>query len=92
MNITWPIIRYARCYMESSMQCLDSSRINPIFQYFSHADIPKVQVEGHHWSVVNQTEKWTIYIELITSAKGSCELRIKLKQSEREVGLVKSNN
>lgn len=91
MYITWPIIRYARCYMESSMQCLDSTRSIPIFQYFSHDDVPKVQVEGHHWSVVNQTETWSTQVELLTSVKGSCELRIKLKHPDGEVGLVSTD-
>ncbi len=88
MKIIWPVIRYARCYTDSSKQCMDAERRVAIFQYFSHLETQRAQSFGNYWSAINQTAEWNMIIEITTSSKGSCELNIRLKHDQTEIVLV----
>lgn len=64
MLISWSINRYARCYSDSSKQCLDFDQRKSIFQYFAHLDTQKSQAIGHFWSAINACDSWKINLAL----------------------------
>lgn len=88
MRIIWPVTRYARCYTDSSKQCLDAERKTAIFHYFSHLETQKAQIIGNFWSAINQTHDWEMFIEISTSSKGFCQLKIRLRHGQNEIILV----
>ena len=64
MIMKWNINRYARCYSESSKQCLGFNQKIPIFQYFAHLDTQKSQALGHFWSAINACDLWKLNVTL----------------------------
>lgn len=81
-------MRYARCYTDSSIQCLDARRRESIFQYFSHLETQKAQLMGSYWSSINQTPEWNMAIEISTSEKGRCKLNVSLIHDKSYISLV----
>lgn len=64
MILSWNINRYARCYSDSSQQCLDFDKRNSIFQYFAHLETQKSQYFGHFWSIINTCANWNMILNL----------------------------
>lgn len=64
MMLTWQLNRYARCYSDSSKQCLDSDYKTSIFQYFAHLSTQPSQAIGNFWSSINASESWKLNLIL----------------------------
>ena len=64
MLLSWDISRYARCYSDSSKQCLDFNQKKSIFQYFAHLDTQKSQAIGHFWSAINNCDSRKLILTL----------------------------
>lgn len=76
MLIYWCIDRYARCYSDSSKQCLDFDQIKSIFQYFAHLDTQKSQAIGHFWSAINACDSWKLNLSLELSENRKITLMV----------------
>lgn len=83
MLIAWEINRYARCYSDSSKQCLDSNRKNSIFQYFAHLDTQKSQIMGNFWSVINSSDFWKLNLLLNLNEDHQIQLTVIVTENNK---------
>lgn len=81
MILTWNLERYARCYSDSSKQCLDYNRKSSIFQYFAHLDTQRSQTIGNFWSAINTNEVWKLYLRLTLLENRQHEFEVILTES-----------
>lgn len=82
MLISWEINRYARCYSDSSKQCLDSNQKNSIFQYFAHFNTQRSQVLGNFWSSINSNDCWSLNLLLSLNEDRQIKLSIVLTETK----------
>lgn len=81
MILTWNLDRYARCYSDSSKQCLDYNRRNSIFQYFAHLDTQRSQAIGNFWSAINTCESWKLSLRLSLHENRQIEFEVVLTET-----------
>lgn len=91
MLLIWEINRYARCYSDSSKQCLDSEQNESIFQYFAHLDTQRSQAIGNFWSAINKCDSWKLNLTLNLKENRQIEFSINLIEGSNTVVLVKTN-
>lgn len=88
MLLIWEINRYARCYSDSSQQCLDFERKNSIFQYFAHLDTQRSQAIGNFWSAVNKCDLWKLNLTINLKENRQIIFVINLIEANKTVVLV----
>jgi hypothetical protein len=88
MLLIWEINRYARCYSDSSKQCLDSDQTGSIFQYFAHLDTQRSHAIGNFWSAINKCDQWKLNIFMNLKESRQIEFSINLIEASKTVVLV----
>lgn len=90
MLLIWEINRYARCYSDSSKQCLDFERKDSIFQYFAHLDTQRSHNIGNFWSAINKSDLWKLNLTLNLNDNRRIEFSINLIETHKITVLVHS--
>ena len=88
MLLIWEINRYARCYSESSKQCLDFEQKGSIFQYFAHLDTQRSHAIGNFWSAINKCDLWKLNLAINLKENRQIEFSINLNEGSKSVVLV----
>lgn len=90
MFMIWEISRYARCYSDSSKQCLDFEQKNSIFQYFAHLDAQRSHNIGNFWSAINKCDLWKLELAINLKKNRQIEFSINLNEGCKTAVLVKT--